>query len=115
MNQVFINCEFEYECPKDWFELKPTNKAGIKHCEECRKDVHLCINQEELDYAIAQKYCIAYFQDPRLKTRFKLSREKSEANKMDPDFLPNVVLGLPKQSRSATYTSFIEMDGDDES
>lgn len=96
MNQVFLNCDFQYECPKNWFGLGPTSKASIKHCKECKKDVHLCINQEELDYAISQKHCIAYFQDPSLQTRFKLSREKSEANRADPDFQLNLVLGLPK-------------------
>lgn len=94
--QEFINCEFEYECPKDWFRLKPTNTSGIKHCTECDKDVHLCANKEELAIAIAQKHCIAYFQDPSLQSRFKLSREKCEANKADVNFVPNIFLGLPK-------------------
>ncbi len=98
MNQTFINCNFEYECPKNWFELESTNKSGVKHCKECKKDVHLCINQEELDYAITQNHCIAYFQDPGLQIRFKLSREKCEANQADVNFVPEVILGLPKNS-----------------
>lgn len=96
MNQTFINCDFEYECPKDWFGLEPTNKTSIKHCKECKKDVHLCMNQEELDYAITEKHCVAYFQDPSLQTRFKLSREKCEVNKTDPEFLSHTLMGMPK-------------------
>jgi len=96
--QEFFNCEMEFECPKDWFDLEPTNKAAIKHCNQCQQDVHLCINQEELDEAITQKYCIAYFKDPGYQTSFTLSHEKCHANARDPDFKPLVLLGIPKSS-----------------
>ena len=92
----FINCEFEYECPKNWFELDTTNKAGIKHCVECKKDVHLCITQDELAHAIKKNFCVAYFLDPPLSTRFKLSREKCEVNKQDSRNFRRATLGIPK-------------------
>lgn len=110
--QKFLNCEFEYECPRDWFELELTNKAGIKHCKECQKDVHLCINQEELDYAITQKHCIAYFQDPSLTTRFKLSREKCEANKTDANYERNVVLGMPTSEAKDSIPRSYKLNSD---
>lgn len=94
--QEFINCELEYECSKNWFELEPSNKAGVKHCRQCKNDVHLCINQEELNYAILQKRCIAYFHNPSLQTRFKLSREKCNARKTDANFATEMIVGLPK-------------------
>ena len=92
----FINCELEFECPKDWFELEPTDKAGIKHCNQCEEDVHLCTTQEELSLAVEENLCIAFFKDPSLQTRFKLSREKCEANGRDPDFKALMTLGLPR-------------------
>ena len=111
--QEFLNCELEFECPKDWFELELTNKAGIKHCNQCQKDVHLCINQEELDEAIAQKYCVAFFKDPSLQTQFTLSREKCEANTRDPGFKPLVFLGLPRTHKSDRLKAFLdEEDGE---
>jgi len=97
--QEFLNCELEFECAQNWFELEPTNKPGIKHCKQCQKDVHLCMTQEELDQAIDQRYCIAYFKDPSLQTSFTLSHEKCHANARDPDFKPLVLLGLPKSSQ----------------
>jgi hypothetical protein len=92
----FINCELAFKCPKDWFDLELTNKAGIKHCNQCNKNVHLCTTQEELSLAVEENLCIAFFEDPSLQTRFKLSREKCEANGRDPDFKPLVILGLPR-------------------
>lgn len=76
----FLNCEMEYECPKNWFELTETDKAGIKHCSTCDKHVHLCITQDELDSFAHQGVCIAFFSDPDLATRFKLSRERVETH-----------------------------------
>jgi len=96
--QEFLNCELEFECPKDWFGLDLTNKAGIKHCNQCQQDVHLCINQEELDEAIAQKHCIAFFKEPSLPIKFKLNREKCEADTSNP-YLQGVfqrTVGIPK-------------------
>ena len=117
-NQIdhqFLNCVFEYECPKNWFELKTTSKAGIKHCTECNKDVHLCINQEELDYAISQKFCIAYFKDPNLQVRFKLSREKCEANKKSTTFLQRATVGIPSGAYSINklFESLNSVDKDE--
>lgn len=79
VNHEFLNCEFEYECPKNWFDLITTNDAGVKYCETCNKNVHLCVTQEELDSHTEQRHCIAYFKDPDLGTRFSLQREVCEA------------------------------------
>lgn len=111
----FINCEFEFECPKNWFQLQETNEAGIKHCNTCNQNVHLCINQDELDYAISKNFCIALFKDPCLQTKFKLSREKCEANKINPRFLRRATLGLPKGAYSGIdklFKSFMHEDDD---
>lgn len=78
LNHEFLNCEFEFECPKNWFDLTPTYDAKVKYCDSCNKDVHLCVTQEELDTHAKQRHCIAYFKDPDLSTRFKLQREVCE-------------------------------------
>lgn len=79
LNHEFLNCEFEFECSKNWFDLTPTHDAKVKYCETCNKDVHLCVTQEELDSHAERRHCIAYFKDPDQSTRFKLSREACEA------------------------------------
>ena len=109
----FINCILEFECPKDWFDLELTNKAGIKHCNQCNKDVHLCTTQEELNLAVKGKLCIAFFKDPRLQTSFKLSREKCEANARDPDFKPLTLLGLPRSYKSDRLKTFLDEEDEE--
>ena len=105
----FLNCEMEFECPKNWFELTETDKAGIKHCSTCDKHVPLCITQHELDALAHQGECIAFFSDPDLSTRFKLSREKAEANRKDREFrIERITLGLPRSGSRGQLKSFLE-------
>lgn len=84
-----------YECPKDWFELTPTKKAGVKKCNTCDKEVYLCLEQGELNERIAEGVCIAYFIEPDRQTRFTIARERVETNKRNPDFKPRMMMGLP--------------------
>ena len=43
-----INCEFEYECPLDWFKLATTDDASIRHCSACNKEVYFCRDAGQL-------------------------------------------------------------------
>ena len=78
VNHQFLNCEFEFECSMNWFDLTPTYDTKVKYCDSCNTNVHLCVTQEELDRHAEQRHCIAYFKDPNLSTRFKLQREVCE-------------------------------------
>lgn len=105
----FLNCEMEYECPKNWFELTKTEKTGVKHCSTCDKHVHLCITQDELDAFAHQGECIAFFSAPDLATRFKLSLERAEANSKDPNFqIGQITLGLPRSANRGKLKSFLD-------
>ena len=105
----FLNCEMEFECPKNWFELAGTNEAGVKHCSTCNKNVYLCITQDELDQFALKGECIAFFSDPDLSTRFKLSREKAEANRIDREFrIERITLCLPRSGSRGKLNSFLE-------
>ncbi len=87
-----------YECPKDWFELTPTNKAEVKYCDTCNQEVFLCLEEGELNERIAGGVCIAYFIEPDRPTRFKLAREKAFSKMQDPNFKPGMMMGLPSGS-----------------
>jgi hypothetical protein len=105
----FLNCEMEFECPKNWFALTETAKSGVKHCSACDKLVHLCITQDDLDAFAQTGECIAFFSEPDLPTRFKLSREQAEANRRDSDFrLERVTLGLPRSPDRGKLKSFLD-------
>lgn len=111
----FLHCEMEFECPKDWFQLSLTDKAGIKYCEACNTNVHLCLTQDELDKATKQGLCIAYFPNPSRPLHFRFNREKAEANQRDPDFKPYVLMGLPKgHGYSSSLKTFLEDEEEDE-
>lgn len=34
--------EFEFECPKLWENLKPTDDPAVRFCKGCRQNVHYC-------------------------------------------------------------------------
>jgi uncharacterized protein (TIGR02996 family) len=43
------NCdlEFEYQCPKQWHKLHPTERDHVRFCEECQKHVYYCLTVYE--------------------------------------------------------------------
>ena len=43
-----INCDFEYECPRDWFKLATTDDPSIRHCSACNKEVYFCRDVNQL-------------------------------------------------------------------
>ncbi len=50
---------FAYECPNRWADLRSTEVAGVRYCEECQKDVHFCASREEAEQHTLQGDCIA--------------------------------------------------------
>jgi len=90
-----------YKCQKDWFELTFTNKPGIKHCNTCNQEVFLCLEEAELNERIIEGVCVAYFIEPDRSIRFKLAREKTNANMRDPDFKPQMMMGLPSKKKAS--------------
>lgn len=107
-NHQFINCEFEFKCPKNWFDLAPTYDVKVKFCETCNQNVHLCVTQEELDGHAKQRHCIAYFEAPNQSALLKLEREVCET--LVPSNRPIMLTGYPV---SAKRFSDI-FNGDDE-
>ncbi len=110
----FLNCEMEFECPKNWFELTETDEASVKHCSTCKKHVHLCVDQDVLDVFAHQGKCVAFFSNPDLPTRFKLSREQAEVNRKIPMVrIERITLGLPRNTNRGKLRSFLdEIDTD---
>jgi uncharacterized protein (TIGR02996 family) len=43
------NCEvrFRFQCPQRWEALTPTDEAGVRFCESCRRSVHYCNTLQE--------------------------------------------------------------------
>lgn len=56
------NCthnDFEFRCPNQWAELKPTYVEGIRGCVVCKKNVYWCRSPAEVKLHVSVDHCIA--------------------------------------------------------
>lgn len=91
-----INCEFEYECDLDWDLLNKTNDPLVNFCDQCKKEVKLCLSNEEIDRAWEVGACIAH----PMYTEEMIAKIKAyEAGEGDWPFQEVIMpMGLPKGS-----------------
>ena len=62
-----ISCVFSVRCPKTWANLSPTDNAGIRHCPECNRDVHLALTEQDFREHAQKGRCVAVkVLDPEL-------------------------------------------------
>ena len=54
-----LRCEFKFECPKKWETLTPTPVANVRHCDHCKKDVTLALNNFHLAELTVAGACVA--------------------------------------------------------
>jgi uncharacterized protein (TIGR02996 family) len=54
-------CElkFEFQCPKQWDRLRPTEHDGVRFCETCQKDVFYCDSVRMARAHASQGHCVA--------------------------------------------------------
>jgi uncharacterized protein (TIGR02996 family) len=50
---------FLYRCPKQWGELKPTDRPTVRSCGTCRRNVYFCATAEELRHHAGLGRCVA--------------------------------------------------------
>jgi hypothetical protein len=59
---VIKNCSLqdaESACPNRWSELTPAFPDMVRHCGHCNKKVYLCETEEQIEFYISVKFCIA--------------------------------------------------------
>lgn len=89
-----INCEFEYQCPLDWDLLDKTKDPMISFCNECKREVKLCLSDEEIDRAWESGACIAH---PMYTEEMIVKIKAYEAGTGDWPFQEvKMPMGLPK-------------------
>jgi hypothetical protein len=59
MGNTLRNCVFGFKCTAKWNDLDRTSNRSIRFCQECQKEVHLCLRDEELAEAIKLNRCVA--------------------------------------------------------
>ena len=97
-NQIYtiIRCEFEYKCSLDWSKLNETGDPKIRHCNECKKNVLLCLDEKEIDLAWENGICIAHpvYTEKMLK---KIKDYKDGVG--ENPFNITMPMGLPSRSK----------------
>ena len=51
--------EFEFECPKQWEQLTPTDAVGVRYCDACRQNVYYSESIDDAKRNAAQGRCVA--------------------------------------------------------
>ena len=51
--------EFEFECPKQWAQLKPTDDLTVRYCVACRQNVYYCDTIVEARRHATSGHCVA--------------------------------------------------------
>lgn len=51
--------QFQFECPKRWDRLKPTDDPSVRFCSTCKKNVHYCNTLQEAQAHAANGNCVA--------------------------------------------------------
>eukprot|EP00439_Symbiodinium_sp_Y106_P073577 s1005_g13.t3 len=56
------NCagDWEYECPKLWESLSPTDAPNQRFCGVCKENVYFCKSIEEINAHTMQRRCVAF-------------------------------------------------------
>lgn len=100
------NCtaaDFEFACPKNWSELKPSMMAAVRDCHHCSRKVYLCTSDADLKLYTSLKYCIAVIKPQTLAEKEWEARTNTQQRPMrkvgnqwvEDEFL----LGIPLQDR----------------
>ena len=58
------NCNFDFECPVNFLELQETENAHTRFCEQCKENVYLCGNLEELQAHSQAGHCVSLVVRP---------------------------------------------------
>lgn len=100
-------CEMDFNCPKQWDELKSTTDSLVRDCEECGKPVYFVDSQEQLDEAAAKGKCVAFYN----QDKDDLSPEKRRALRRTwskNSLGGRLTLGLPRRPVNDKLKAFIE-------
>lgn len=63
-NDIILECDFAFKCPKKWEYLEPTDDDSIRYCFSCGQEVFFVKTREELEISRQLRRCIAaYVED----------------------------------------------------
>ena len=102
------NCtasDFEFACPKQWSELKPSMMAAVRDCHHCNRKVYLCSTDADLKLYTSLKYCIAVIKPQTLAEKEWEARTNPQQRPMRKEgnqWVENeVLMGIPARGSSS--------------
>lgn len=48
-----------FRCSRRWFDLRATASEKVRHCDGCRREVHWCASDKELEAHAERGDCVA--------------------------------------------------------
>lgn len=65
------HCSFEFECPQDFSKLVETKDSSIRFCNQCQKNVYLCLTTADLVKHSQAGHCVSLAVRPCSATSLK--------------------------------------------
>ena len=59
MENEIRNCTVNFQCPKMWQRLTPTDNPKVRFCDYCFEQVHLVETEQQLAEQSALGHCVA--------------------------------------------------------
>ena len=70
-NELTIrNCTFAFKCNARWEKLEQTENDEIRFCDDCQKEVFLCLDDDILVKNVMLNRCVAIYKSGYLSPRF---------------------------------------------
>ena len=69
----FSGCEFTFECPQKWDQFTLTAMPNVRHCDQCKKAVTLCADEEEFKRLAEDGACVAIYLKEVVMGSFRVS------------------------------------------
>jgi hypothetical protein len=58
MSYTIRNCTFAFKYSAVWNELEETDEVGVRFCNDCQREVFLCLDDDDLARNIKLNRCI---------------------------------------------------------
>ena len=92
-------CQMEYECPKQWDELKKTDDPNIRDCDACGKPVHFISTENELEDAAMKGSCVAFYNNESMPEHVAEQYKRIwQMNKPKTVVATRITMGLPSSA-----------------
>lgn len=68
---------FQFECPRQWGELRKTSDPLVRECDQCQESVHLASTPESFEEHTALGHCVAVWDGEQTELKEKLAAQRA--------------------------------------